>query len=88
LEQLGFPSFINQILDNVYWKLRILNYDLSKNYIFIEIEEFVGPVDFPINQNTNSHFYNIKTMSFKGIDTSGIMRSSKGLTYKPQLLRV
>ena len=72
--ELPFP--IEAFINNIAWKIRILDYNDENGTLFAEILDY----NFPISQCRNTlqqsfYFYGIEKISFRNIDTSGLLSS-------------
>jgi hypothetical protein len=84
--QLGLPDFAKTFKEPAYWTIKVLNYSEHEQKIFSEITSYqVGQTEFENNQKLLSDtLSNLQIVTFKSIDTSGLLKSLAG---KPSVIR-
>ena len=79
-EQLGFPPVAQSFKEPAYWKVKTLNYRESENRIFVAVLAYkTGLTDFPPQQlNLKEQLSSISQITFKSIDTEGLLATMRG----------
>jgi hypothetical protein len=80
--ELGLPDIVKSFKAPAYWPIRVLNYNEIQKKIFCEVLSYQnGEIDFGPNQiKLADKLNNILIVTFRSIDTIGLLRSSKGIT--------
>lgn len=78
--QLGLPSYAQECKDFAFWKIKVLNYKESEKRLFCEIISYhVGEAEFETSPSILAdELRNIQIISFKSIDTAGLLKTLAG----------
>ncbi len=81
-KQLGLPPIAKSFKSPAFWTIEILHYNKEEKKLFVDVLTYhVGKTDFPYNQKQASdELKNIEKITFKSIDTDGLIRTLKGTT--------
>lgn len=81
-QQLGLPAIAKKFKEPAFWTIRVLNYIETEKKIFCEIISYkVGVTAFDRNQiQIGDKLNEIEKISFKSIDTDGLLATLKGET--------
>jgi len=76
IDCLDIPFTVERFAEGAVWKIRVLNYDETEGNLFTEIVDY----NYQLAQNDIAaqrafYFYGIEKMSFRAIDTTGLMQS-------------
>lgn len=81
-DQIDFPDFAkNKVFKSeAYWIVNVINYSESEKKIFCEILSYhIGETEFESNQkHLSSRLNNIECITFRGIDTAGLLKTIAG----------
>lgn len=82
LEQVGLPEIAKSFKAPAFWIFRVLNYKEDEQKLFCEVLSYqVGDTDFSVNQKTLADKLRaIETVTFRSIDTSGLLRTLASTT--------
>jgi hypothetical protein len=82
LSQAGLPEIAQTFKAKAFWTIRILNYREAEQKLFCEVLSYnVGESDFPPNQKALSDkLQNIRNITFRSIDTGGLLRTLSSTT--------
>ncbi len=82
LEQVDLPDFVRGKIfkSPAYWTIKVIDYSESEKKIFCEILSYqIGETEFEYNQKQLSSKLNeIEFITFRGIDTSGLLKTLSG----------
>jgi len=80
--QLGLPEIAKSFKASAFWTIRVLNYREAEQKLFCEVLSYqVGDTDFPFNQKTLADKLRaIETVTFRSIDTSGLLQTLASTT--------
>lgn len=73
---IDLPLPVEHFIDNIAWKIRVIDYNEEQGNLFAEIIDY----DFPISQSRKAgqetfYFYGVERIRFKNIDTNGFMKA-------------
>lgn len=82
LSQVGLPEIAQSFKATASWTIRVLNYSATERKLFCEVLLYqVGETDFPYNQiQVANQLKYIEAVSFRSIDTNGLLRTLTSLT--------
>lgn len=82
LDQVGLPDIAKTFKSSAYWTIKVLNYREDEQKLYCEILSYqVGDTDFSTNQNMFADKLRaIEKVSFRSIDTTGLLRTLSSTT--------
>lgn len=82
LGQVGLPEIAKSFKAPAFWTFRVLNYREDEQKLFCEVLSYqVGDTDFPFNQKAFADkLRTIETVTFRSIDTGGLLRTLASTT--------
>ncbi len=82
LGQVGLPEIAKSFKAPAFWTFRVLNYKEDEQKLFCEVLSYqVGDTDFSVNQKTLADKLRaIETITFRSIDTGGLLRTLASTT--------
>jgi hypothetical protein len=82
LGQVGLPEIAKSFKAAAFWTFRVLNYKQDEQKLFCEVLSYqVGDTDFSINQKALADKLRaIETITFRSIDTGGLLRTLASTT--------
>ncbi|MBS1918660.1 MAG: hypothetical protein JST17_00240 [Bacteroidetes bacterium] len=82
LQQVGLPEIAKSFKAPAFWTFRVLNYKEAEQKLFCEVLSYqVGDTDFSVNQKTFADKLRaIETVTFRSIDTGGLLRTLASTT--------
>ncbi|HWB26298.1 MAG TPA: DEAD/DEAH box helicase family protein [Chitinophagaceae bacterium] len=85
IDCLDIPFTVERFIEGAVWKIRVLNYDEAEGSLFTEIVDY----NYQLAQNDIAaqrafYFYGIEKITFRAIDTTGLMQSVV-LSNQPQV---
>lgn len=75
IQDLGLPDWIKEFKEEVCWKVRVIKYIESERRVFCEIINY-NLNEEKIQLNNQSCLYEIEKITFRSVDTTGLMQSS------------
>jgi hypothetical protein len=80
--QLDLPEIAKSFKATAFWTIKVLNFRPFEKKIFAEIQSYqIGEIEFPYNQLQLADKLNeVEKVTFRSIDTSGLLKTLAGTT--------
>lgn len=85
-DQLGLPAYTQSFQGKAYWILKVLSYNSTEKKLYCEILDYqIGHADFyPHQQLLADQLNEIQSISFRSVDTAGLLKTIAGESKPPR----